>query len=63
MQDDKLDPADVDFVLRLIANAKTSGIAELSYRGVHVKFNRGGDGAQTARVQPKWNTSLPVTNE
>lgn len=61
MQDTKLDQADVDFVLRLIASAKTAGITELSYRGVQVKFSRTADGVtQTARVSgAKWNTTLP----
>lgn len=65
MQDASLNQTDVDFVLRLIANAKTSGITELSYRGVHVRFARTADGTQTAQVRgrPAFGTTLPVNNE
>ncbi len=36
---DKLDPADAQLVLQLIANARNAGISEISYRGLTVRFS------------------------
>jgi hypothetical protein len=62
----KLDPHDVDFVLKLIATAKTAGLAELTYRGLHVRFSMLPDkSAQTytMRAAPvSWDTTLTGSN-
>ena len=35
----KLDPADAQLVLQLIAHARDTGISEITYRGLTVRFS------------------------